>query len=224
MSVFSPKLKQQLLTQLQTLLIDSELFLSEQAQQKAIQHLELLAQWNTVYNLTAVKDPFQMLVKHLVDSLMIAPYLTGKCFIDVGTGAGFPGIPLALALPKTHWTLLDSNGKKIRFLFQVKAQLKLENVEIIHDRVENFMSAQPFDGVVVRAWTDLGSMVDKTRHLLSEQGHVWAMKGVFPEQELKALQLPVKLFRLNIPPDFGESKRHLVCIPKGPNKLGHLKT
>lgn len=151
-------------------------------------YLKLLHKWNHAYNLTAVRDPITMVSRHLLDSLAIIPWLKGPRFIDVGTGAGLPGIPLALALPEMHITLIDSNGKKIRFLQEVCRALALKNVEVIQTRVENYHPPQGFDTVISRAFSELDQMVHWTEHLIAPEGIWLAMKGRYPENELQKLQ------------------------------------
>ncbi len=124
-------------------------------QQRLLDYLALLSRWNQTYNLTAVRDEAQMVTRHLLDSLAIAPYLTGRRFLDVGTGAGLPGVPMALVFPEREFHLLDSNGKKTRFLFQVKTALGLDNMVVHHARVEAFRVAEPFDTVLSRAFASL---------------------------------------------------------------------
>jgi len=178
-----------------------------------LRYLELLQQWNKAYNLTAITDPLDMVRLHLLDSLAILPFLRGRRFIDVGTGPGLPGIPLAIAMPDRHFTLLDSNGKRVRFLFQVKVALGLANVTEIHSRVEAFKPEQGFDGIISRAFTSLAEMVTKTEHFLAADGVFFAMKGRFPEKELSELPKPYNVFtshRLEVPGVDGE--RHLLEI------------
>jgi len=129
-----------------------------------LHYLKLLHKWNKAYNLTAIRDPEQMLSLHLLDSLSIIPFVSGENIIDVGTGPGFPGIPLAIFYPERKFTLMDSNGKKTRFLFQVKNELGLENVTEIQSRVEAYQPTQQFDAITSRAFTSLSDMVDKTSH------------------------------------------------------------
>ena len=150
-------------------------------------YLELLQKWNNAYNLTAVRDPEQMVTRHLLDSLAIAPQLRGQNVIDVGTGAGLPGIPLAILYPQRNFSLLDSNGKKTRFLFQVKTALRLDNMRVHHQRVESFRPSDPYDAVLSRAFASLTDMVAGCRHLLAASGRFFAMKGAYPTEELAAL-------------------------------------
>lgn len=152
-----------------------------------IHYLELLVTWNQAYNLTAIRAPEAMLSKHLLDSLAIMPWVEGHRVLDVGTGPGLPGIPLAIARPEVKVTLLDSNGKKIRFLREVIRQLALQNVEVIESRVENYKPQALFETVTSRAFSSTLDMIQKTRHLLMQGGTWLLMKGQVPEAELKAL-------------------------------------
>lgn len=150
-------------------------------------YLSLLNKWNAAYNLTAIRDMEAMVNKHLLDSLAILPWLQGDYILDVGTGAGLPGIPLAIAQPNRRFVLLDSNGKKVRFLNEVKRQLALTNLEVVQFRVENYRPEQGFDTVTSRAFSSLEQMIYWTEHLIAEQGIWLAMKGRYPEEELSAL-------------------------------------
>jgi 16S rRNA (guanine527-N7)-methyltransferase len=165
-----------------------EISLSE-AQQSALLHfLELLSKWNKTYNLTAIRDSSQMVCRHLLDSLAVSAHCHGHRLLDVGTGAGLPGIPLAILFPDRDIHLLDSNGKKTRFLFQVKTSLGLDNISIHHQRVEDFAPTDLFDVVLSRAFSSLPDMVSGCRHLLADGGNFLAMKGSYPEQELLAVK------------------------------------
>lgn len=164
-----------------------QLAVSPEQIQQLQDYLALLVKWNKAYNLTAVRDPLQMVTRHLLDSLAILPYLSGQRIIDIGTGAGLPGIPLAIADPERTYCLLDSNGKKMRFLAHAVHTLKLENVTLVEDRAEDFSSSTCFDSVVARAVSSLAEMVDNTRHLLCPQGQWLLMKGQVPEEELDEL-------------------------------------
>ena len=189
------------------------LALSPGARQQALllAYLELLVKWNRAYNLTAVRDPAQMVTRHLLDSLVIAPYLRGKHLLDVGTGAGLPGVPMAIMYPERNFDLLDSNGKKTRFLFQVKTGLRLDNMQVYHQRVESFRSSEPFDAVISRAFASLADMVAGCRHLLADDGRFFAMKGTYPEQEIAALDPSCEVIAVNSLEVPGLSEqRHLV--------------
>lgn len=156
-------------------------------QERLLNYLELLRKWNKTYNLTAVREPAQMLTRHLLDSLAIAPLLPAGSCLDVGTGAGLPGVPLAILFSQRRFSLLDSNGKKTRFLFQVKTELCLDNISVHHARVESFEPPEPYDVVLSRAFASLGDMVSGCRHLLAPAGRFLAMKGAYPAAELEAL-------------------------------------
>jgi 16S rRNA (guanine527-N7)-methyltransferase len=171
-------------------------------QQLLLDYLALLARWNNAYNLTAVRDQPSMVTRHILDSLCVLEHLKGHRFIDVGTGAGLPGIPLAIAAPAMHFTLLDSNGKKTRFLVQAKAQLGLDNVEVVHARVEDYQPDQRFDGVLSRAFSSLSAMMAGCEHLLVPGGEFLAMKGLRPEQEMQEVELctaQISLIPLSVP-------------------------
>ncbi len=152
-------------------------------------YLGLLQRWNGAYNLTAIRDPVQMVIKHLIDSLAVAPYIPSgaKHLIDVGTGAGLPGVPLALLNPHHHYDLLDSNGKKTRFLFQVKTELGLANMSVHRQRVESWKPPRPYDVVLSRAFASLADMVDGCSQLIDQHGCFLAMKGARPDAEMTAL-------------------------------------
>lgn len=166
-----------------------ELNLSVDAHQTRLllEYLQILLKWNSAYNLTAVRDPKAMMTSHILDSLSIAPYIQGQRVLDVGTGAGLPGIPLAIFYPDRQFTLLDSNGKKIRFIFQVKNQLGLNNLTEIQNRAERYQPKILFDAVTSRAFSSLSDMTKTTNHLLSDGGRFYAMKGTLPTQELSML-------------------------------------
>ncbi|EED31965.1 methyltransferase GidB [gamma proteobacterium NOR5-3] len=157
-------------------------------QQLLLDYLKLLSRWNKTYNLTAVRDERAMVTRHLLDSLAVYPHLQGQRLIDVGTGAGLPGIPLAIALPNLHFTLLDSNGKKTRFLVHAVSELGLSNVDVVKSRVSDYVPAQGFDVVLSRAFASLGDMISSCQHLLSPAGEFLAMKGQHPDEELQRIE------------------------------------
>ena len=157
------------------------------------QYLFLLNKWNLAYNLTAVRDLESMVSKHILDSLAILPWIKGNKILDVGTGAGLPGIPLAIAKPEIQFTLLDSNGKKVRFLNEVKRQLNLKNLEIVQFRVENYHPDQGFDTVISRAFSSLEQMLHWTQHLIAKEGIWLAMKGRYPDTELNMIHQPYQV-------------------------------
>jgi len=176
-----------LLTQLQTLLSKTDLIVSDDQQAQLIKLVELLNKWNKAYNLTSVRDPKQMLVKHIMDSIVVSPHLDGQWLIDVGTGPGLPGLPLAILNPDKQFVLLDSLGKRIRFIRQAVLELGLKNVEFVQSRVEEYQPEQKFDVVLSRAFASLEDMLFWCKHLPNEQGHFLALKGILPQQELDSL-------------------------------------
>ncbi|MDY6980280.1 MAG: 16S rRNA (guanine(527)-N(7))-methyltransferase RsmG [Pseudomonadota bacterium] len=187
--------------------------LPPQAEQKLLDFIALLEKWNHAYNLTAVRQPAQMISRHLMDSLVVMPYLSGQQILDVGSGAGLPGIPLALACPERQFTLLDSNGKKVRFMRQAVAQLGLENVSVVHSRVEQFQSSAGFDTIIARAYATLGELVRGARHLCRPDGRFLIMKGAYPVAELDDLSTDFELetsHSLRVPGL--EAERHLLVV------------
>lgn len=154
---------------------------------RLLEYLRLLEKWNRAYNLTAVRDPQEMVTRHLLDSLAVAPHVRGPRVLDAGTGAGLPGIPLALALPALHFTLLDSNAKKTRFVTQAAHELGLANVAVVQARVEQFQPPERFNTVIARAFASIPDMLAATRHLCARGGRWLAMKGVFPQEELAGI-------------------------------------
>lgn len=157
--------------------------LSTEAQHKLLEYVAMLHKWNRVYNLTAIREPQQMVSNHLLDSLAVIPYLWAGRWLDVGCGAGLPGVVLAVAQPDWQFSLLDSNSKKTSFVQQVIIELELHNVAVHCARAEDWQAAERFDGIISRAFTGLGDFIGKTRHLMAPQGHWAAMKGI-AEQEL----------------------------------------
>ena len=184
--------------------------------EKLLKYLELLQRWNKAFNLTAIRDPLQMVRLHLLDSLAIHPYVQGlKSIIDVGTGPGLPGIPLAILNPEINFTLLDSNGKKTRFLFQAINELKLTNASEINHRVEAYQPNQLFDAVISRAFSSISDMLNQCDHLVSDQGCFLAMKGKKPDSELSQMSKAYKVIEVsevNVP--LIDSERHLIKIIK----------
>lgn len=189
--------------------------LSDAQQEQLLAYLALLNKWNKAYNLTAVRDPAEMVSRHLLDSLSVAPHVeqSGSRWLDVGSGGGMPGIPLAILFPERRFTLLDSNGKKTRFLTQVKLELKLDNVDVVHSRVEQFKPEQAFTGITSRAFSSLADFANWTRHLGNSDTYWLAMKGVQPDDELQALPADFQLARclvLKVPGCQGQ--RHLLIL------------
>ncbi|MDD5390062.1 MAG: 16S rRNA (guanine(527)-N(7))-methyltransferase RsmG [Gallionellaceae bacterium] len=177
-----------------------------------LDYLALIAKWNRTYNLTAIHEPERMLTHHLLDSLSILPSVTAGPLLDVGSGAGLPGIPLAIARPDLRVTLLDSSQKRCGFMQQAAIELKLANVEVVHSRAENFLPAEKFPQIVSRAFSDLGDFVKATRHLLAEGGEWLAMKGLYPDEEIASLKSArVKSHsKLHIPGL--DAERHLIIM------------
>jgi len=167
--------------------LDIGITLNNHQLKQLLRYLDLLEKWNHAYNLTAVRSRFEMLGRHVIESLAISPFITGNQVVDVGSGAGLPGIPLAIANPSVQYTLLDSNGKKSRFLSEVKRVLKLANVEIETVRVESWLPTKRFDSVVTRAFADLATTLASVDHVLSDQGMVYAMKTQQAQNEIASL-------------------------------------
>ncbi|HGJ0455526.1 TPA: 16S rRNA (guanine(527)-N(7))-methyltransferase RsmG, partial [Salmonella enterica subsp. enterica serovar Ordonez] len=202
-----------MLNKLSRLLADAGISLTDHQKTLLVAYVDMLHKWNKAYNLTSVRDPNEMLVRHILDSIVVAPYLQGQRFIDVGTGPGLPGIPLAIVLPDAHFTLLDSLGKRVRFLRQVQHELKLENITPVQSRVEAYPSEPPFDGVISRAFASLNDMVSWCHHLPGEKGRFYALKGQLPGDEIASLpdNFSVEsVEKLRVPHLEGE--RHLVII------------
>lgn len=156
------------------------------AQRKLLDYLALLHKWNKVYNLTAIRDPQQMVSNHLLDSLAAMPHLWAGRWLDVGSGAGLPGLVLAVAQPGWQFALLDSNSKKTSFVQQAVIELGLRNVSVHCTRVEEWQPVERFDGIISRAFSELGEFLRRTRHLMAPQGRWVAMKGA-PQQELSGV-------------------------------------
>lgn len=202
-----------MINQLSSLLKSANITLSDQQKAQLVGYVELLHKWNKAYNLTSVRDPQQMLIRHIMDSIVVEPHLEGQRFIDVGTGPGLPGVPLAIVRPDAHFTLLDSLGKRIRFLKQVQHELKLSNIAPVQSRVEDFPAEPPFDGVISRAFASLNDMLEWCHHLPAPTGRFYALKGVVPEAELDVLPEGFsvhQIVELAVPQLEGE--RHLVVI------------
>ena len=201
--------------QLATGLADLRQALTAEQQSRLLAFLALLSKWNRAYNLTAVREPGEMVSRQLLDSLSILPAVTADHLLDVGAGGGLPGIPLAIALPERRFTLLDSNSKKTRFLTQCVLELGLDNVDIIHGRAESCDPQARYQQISSRAFTALANLVDWCGHLLAEDGEFLAMKGQFPDDEVAALPVGWQVKRhqpLQVPGSSGE--RHLLIIDR----------
>jgi 16S rRNA (guanine527-N7)-methyltransferase len=158
--------------------------LTDEQAAKMLAHLDLVDEWSGRMNLTAIRERSQQLTKHVLDSLSVAPWLRGARVVDVGSGAGFPGIPLAIARPGMHFALLDSTGKKCRFLEHVRDQLQLGNVEVVQSRAEAYRPDERFDIVLARAVGPTSDLVRNAGHLVAGGGRLLAMKGRDPAEEL----------------------------------------
>ena len=177
--------------------------------------VRLLAKWTRVYNLTAVRTPQEMVIRHVLDSLAVVPYLTQGRLLDVGTGAGLPGLPIAIACPGLAVTLLDANAKKLRFVRQAVAELGLGNVEVVQARMQEYQPARAFDMVISRAVSSLDELYRQTRHLLVPGGRMLFMKGAPPLEEMTAFapgREALHIERLEIPGL--DAERHLLWLDK----------
>ena len=194
--------------------------LSDDAARKMLRVLDELDEWNQKMNLTAIRDRPQQLTKHLLDSLSVIKHLQGSRLIDIGTGAGFPGLPLAIALPEMHFTLLDSTAKKLKFIDHICALLAIENVETVHSRAEAFQPKYRYDVVISRAVGAVDTFVKWAGHLCVGGGRLLAMKGRYPTDELTTLPSGWKLatvHRLSVPGL--DEERHLVEICRSHDKV-----
>ena len=187
------------------------LAVSIEAQEKLLAYLSLLQKWNKVYNLTAVRDPVEMVTLHLLDSLSVLPHINSKNLLDVGSGGGLPGIVLAICKPELQVTTIDTVQKKAIFMRQAKGELGLDNLTAVHARVENFQPSEPFEIVISRAFSEIALFIQLTKHLIAKNGQWLAMKGVMPSGELEGLPLlpsiiiPLKVAGL-------DAERHLVIF------------
>jgi 16S rRNA (guanine527-N7)-methyltransferase len=187
--------------------------LDESQEAALLSYLDLLRRWNQTYNLTAVTDPGQMITRHILDSLAIFEWVGKGRLLDAGTGAGLPGVPLAIADPELEVTLLDSAGKKVRFLNHVKRELALPNITPVQDRLESYEPDVAFDSLVSRAFSDLASFADAARHLVRPAMRLLAMKGRYPDMELRGLPDDVRVDsveKLSVPGL--QEDRHLVIM------------
>jgi 16S rRNA (guanine527-N7)-methyltransferase len=180
---------------------------------RLLDYLALMQKWNKTYNLTAVREPSKMVSHHVLDCLAIAPHLEARTILDVGSGAGLPGIPLALALPQAAVTLLESNHKKAAFLQQAKTELKLDNVAVACERVENWQPGNSFEVVTSRAFSDLAEFVALAGRHAAQGGRLAAMKGIYPHEEITQLPNPWQVHNaiaLTVPGL--RAQRHLLLI------------
>ena len=198
---------------------EMHLEVSIEAQQKLLAYLSLLQKWNKVYNLTAVRDPLEMVTLHLLDSLSVLPYIKANNLLDVGSGGGLPGIVLAICKPTLQVTTIDTVQKKAIFMRQVKGELGLSNLTVVHARVESYKPTEKFDAIISRAFSELALFIKLTQHLLAENGKWLAMKGVAPLQELEGLKIkmskPIKLNKV-VPLKVAglDAERHLLVLEK----------
>lgn len=210
-------MKEPLRQQLEAGLREMGLHFSVPVQQKLIHYIQLLARWNKTFNLTAVRNVEDMVSKHLLDCLAVQPYLEGQMVLDVGSGAGLPGIPFAITSPDKHFVLLDSNGKKTRFLTQAKIELKLENMDVINQRVEDYFPEEEghriyFDVITARAYAETGSILSSTAHLQHENTIILVMQGKLDEHIDSDRYTLLESHKLDI---YGlDAERHLLEIKR----------
>ncbi|WP_394204972.1 16S rRNA (guanine(527)-N(7))-methyltransferase RsmG [Shewanella waksmanii] len=201
--------------QLDQYLSEINLLATPKQKQQLIDFVGMLNKWNKAYNLTSVRDPEQMLIRHIMDSLTVSPYLSGQRFIDVGTGPGLPGIPLAIMNPDKTFVLLDSLGKRIRFQKQVQFELGIGNMTSVESRVEAYQPEEKFDGVLSRAFASIDDMLHWCQHLPKEGGCFYALKGQLSDEEMAKLPSDftvAEVIELNVPKL--DEQRHLLKVVK----------
>ncbi len=201
--------------QLDSYLAEIKMTATPKQKQQLLNFVAMLAKWNKAYNLTSVRDPQQMLIRHIMDSLAASKYLVGERFIDVGTGPGLPGIPLAIMNPDKQFVLLDSLGKRIRFQKQVQFELSIDNIFSVESRVEAYQPEEKFDGVLSRAFASIEDMLHWCQHLPKDTGCFYALKGQLSDEEMA--QLPddfnvTDVFELKVPRL--DEQRHLLRVVK----------
>lgn len=189
-----------------------DLDIREENQRKLLDYVDLLHRWNRAYNLTAVREPEQMVVRHLLDSLAVLPHIEEGDLLDVGCGAGLPGIPLAICRPALKVTLLDSNGKKVRFVRQAAMELGLENVTVVQSRVEQYRNA--FSQVITRAFASLPDIVSLAEKSLAPGGRLLAMKGALTDAEMAGVQPPWRAVTQSLTVPFLDEPRQLVMLTR----------
>jgi len=210
-------MKEPLRQQLEHGLKQMGLHYSVEMQQKLVHYIQLIARWNKTFNLTAIRDVEEMVSKHLLDSLVVQPYIEGSLILDVGSGAGLPGIPFAITSPDKHFVLIDTNGKKTRFLTQAKIDLKLDNVEVIHQRVEDYQPTKEghriyFDVITARAYAATENMLQSTLHLQDDATRILVMQGKLDKQLNSEQHQLLESHSLDV---FGlDGERHLLEIKK----------
>ncbi len=193
----------------------TELNLTPDQIDQLIELVSLLFKWNRAYNLTSVRDPQQMLVRHIMDSILVSPYLQGENIVDVGTGPGLPGLPLAIMNPDKTFVLIDSLGKRVTFIRQVVHLIKLKNVVAVQSRVENYQPEQAFDCVISRAFASLADMLTWCHHLPSSNGRFLALKGQIDQDEFAAIPAGYQIestHKIQVPTL--DAERHVVSIRK----------
>jgi len=209
--------KEPLRQQLEFGLKQMGLHFSVPVQQKLVHYIQLIARWNKTFNLTAIRDVEEMVSKHLLDSLAVQPFVEGKTVLDIGSGAGLPGIPFAITSPDKHFVLIDSNGKKTRFLMQAKIDLKLDNVEVVHKRVEDYHPMEDghriyFDVITARAYATTDDILSSSAHLQNEATRILVMQGKLDEQINSDQYELIESHVLNV---YGlDAERHLLEIKK----------
>ena len=210
-------MKEPLRQQLEHGLKQMGLHYSVEVQQKLVHYIQLIARWNKAFNLTAIRDVEEMVSKHLLDSLVVQPYVEGTTVLDVGSGAGLPGIPFAITSPDKKFVLIDTNGKKTRFLTQAKIDLKLDNVEVVHQRVEEYQPMEEghriyFDVITARAYAATDDILSSTAHLQDENTRILVMQGKLDEQIGDERYQLMESHRLEV---YGlDAERHLLEIKK----------
>lgn len=193
-------------------------------QQKLVHYIQLIARWNKTFNLTAIRDVEDMVSKHLLDSLAVQPYLEGSSILDVGSGAGLPGIPFAITSPDKNFVLLDCNGKKTRFMTQAKIDLKLDNIEVVHSRIEDYMPVKDepadgehriyFDVITARAFATSDEILKATSHLQDENTLIMVMQGKLDEAISDDRYELLETHKLDV---YGlDAERHLLEIKRRP--------
>lgn len=201
--------------QLDSLIQQTDLQMSKKQREQLLAFVALMHKWNKAYNLSSVRNPSEMLIKHIMDSIMVMPHVDGHHIADVGTGPGLPGIPLAIMLPDKKFTLIDSLGKRVRFIKQVLHELKIENVVALQTRVETFQPTPLFDCILSRAFASMSDMLDWCEHLVAEDGYFLALKGQLHQEEVNQIDTRFSVgntIQLFIPSLEGD--RHLVKIKK----------
>jgi len=201
-----------LATSLDAGLMEMALDLPVQAKAALLAYLSLLIKWNKTYNLTAIHEPERMMTHHILDSLALTPHVEAGRLLDVGSGAGFPGIPLAIARPDLQVTVMDASQKKCGFMQQAVIELKLSNVNVVHARVEAYQASEKFNQIVSRAFSELSDFVRLSGHLLAPGGHWLAMKGVLPQAEIAQLKASHVLRALPLQVPGLDAERSLIIM------------